>query len=553
MKSLYIFISFLLGSVLPVIAQGTDSLKNGLIGHYTFNATTIDQSGKGNNPKTTGVSLTKDPAGIRNGVILFKQGKTSKIEIPVDISPSKLPVVTLTAWVKTTKTAVMTGIVGPREKTQSRGFLINYDDGKYYWAANCGSDDILNGPLAVVNEWTFLAVIYDQENQAIRFIANGQLFKQSAKCAKSEKTLTVGNFDGYMDELRIYSRALTLTELEILAERKLDIDTAEFAIQNRNFKKEKKEEVELNKRYIVFSKELIVVDSVRSSNYLAVLKEGDTILVTEKVKENWYKVQIDSTKAGYLSESNITANTYAEGSSMMVQKTKLILKDIFNFTSWVSWVIAISLAIILFFVMKHSWQIDEKFYLLKLKNVKKPEVEGSKSSGTISGTSIQKPGFLERFLPFDSFPWWPMLIGVLLGAQFFTGILWDAETSAWFWSGGFSFIPSGYDRAILWILWSTSIIAIIGVVLLFLESYVIAGPYFAILRILLNLVFIAMAFLVTYYLLVLVIIILILRVVGAFLSGMGSSNYRCPSCGRTFSASSGSHVGCPHCGASLRT
>ena len=172
---------------------------------------------------------------------------------------------------------------------------------------------------------------------------------------------------------------------------------------------------------------------------------------------------------------------------------------------------------------------------------------GSKSEGGSSGN------ILKKVFPLKRMRWWPLTIGAILALVVFIALIWNGGETEWFINDGIKLIPSGYTRSIHWVLYITFMTLMFMYIVMIIESFVVVGPIMAVPRIIILTILMLMAVLVTYYLSVLVVIIAIVMLVLYLLSAAGSSQYKCPHCGRTFTSSVGSSGTCPHCGGGVRT
>jgi len=286
MKKLFTLL-LLLFSLLISYSQ-TVNLDSGLVAYYPMNGKGSDVStNKKNGPVHTGKAAS-DRKGVSQSAIQFYAGTgmyKRGLWAPIDISPSSYLKLTLTAWIKTDKTFGHQNLITNGQKENCRGFVIDKDDGEYRWSANSGSDDILYGPL-VTTEWVFMAVLYDQPNEAVRLIVNNQVYASRGKMGKGVEILTIGNFEGIIDDVRIYDRLLTIPELEELYEGAINIDTDEFPIKERIDYDKKREEAKLaelweNPVRRTSKSKFRVYDEAKSSNVKAYLEEGDTITILE--------------------------------------------------------------------------------------------------------------------------------------------------------------------------------------------------------------------------------------------------------------------------------
>lgn len=191
---------------------------------YSFDdgAGTIAGDATGNGHPGTVVGATW--ATGRFGSALNFNGLNSR----VDLSPLgkfyKLGF-TMDAWVKKSGLKSDVGVVGSWDSGQSGGPMIwaDYLSGRYFLTMNAGSGNYLDsGQQPAVGQWQHVAVTYD--GSTARFFVGG------AQVASRPFTANVGDsddwrigayggspfgfFDGLIDEVRIYDRALSATEIQ---------------------------------------------------------------------------------------------------------------------------------------------------------------------------------------------------------------------------------------------------------------------------------------------------------------------------------------------------
>jgi hypothetical protein len=560
MKTARVFCLLIIGML---IVPGFAGNKNETPSSSPISAFSLDGNGSnsitsGGKARIQGGKLVAGHDGKSQGAfsfILTNKNYSSSIRnitFPVNINPSKIPQLTITAWVKAANCYKKMFILGNGTDKSTREIIIESHDDVYRWGINCGKDGILYGP-PLVDEWVFLAVIYDSKNQAARLVVNDQVYASRATARDGEEKAFVGALNGAIDDIRIYDRILTQAEIEAISGKPITGNAEDLAIKNRygykeRMKQEEENKVKVGDIFIVDTKEFSINDTTSLTNSIAVLTEGDTIKVIDKYKDGWFKIIYKGTLKGFTTRGTITKNAYPLGGSAFLHKLSYQFTHIFDFTKMRSWIIVVIFAIILFFVKKYFTRLDG--YLLRLRKGGDEYADG----GSKSGSSESRLNFLHKIYPVRSLQWYPLLPGVIFGATIFIGSFWDTYEMEWFFNEGFNILPIGYDRPVHWFLYGMCMVCILITISWVVESFVVGGPLVGILRIILLLILNFMSLLVTFFLLVLVaIIILVMVALWIFGNSVGSGSYKCPSCGRSFSASAGSSVSCPGCGASLST
>lgn len=213
--------------------QGTN-LSNGLVGHWTFDgkylSSTIatDTSGQGNNGTLTGGPR---PAFGRLGQALQFDGTDDYVDAGSGISTSNITAMTQSVWIKNAAAAANKAVLG---------WYVT--DGLFLQTLTSANDGLLalagggsaHGSLAIqtVGKWVHVVLVYDgsQSSDATRLkmfvdgvqqtLSFGGAIPASITTSGSLKIGDVGALDrkwnGSIDDVRIYNRALTAGEVKQL-------------------------------------------------------------------------------------------------------------------------------------------------------------------------------------------------------------------------------------------------------------------------------------------------------------------------------------------------
>ncbi len=209
---------------------------SGLVAAYGFDegsgSTVIDRSGFANTGTTTGV--TRLPG--KYGSALDFDGKTSVVTVPDSTSLDLTAGMTLEAWVKP-------DVVGDWETLLFKERSGN-DSYAMYGSTATGPPEgqvfvsnasrVVDGSAALpINSWSYVTTTYDGSN--IRMYVNGVLVgtkAQTGPITTSTGVLHMGfnsvwneRYAGLMDEVRIYSRALSASEIQADMRRPVTPDT----------------------------------------------------------------------------------------------------------------------------------------------------------------------------------------------------------------------------------------------------------------------------------------------------------------------------------------
>ncbi|NOR81594.1 MAG: hypothetical protein GQ529_12315 [Methyloprofundus sp.] len=205
----------------PPIVGGSSA---GLVAAYGFdedNGTTVtDASGEGNHGTIEGA--TRITSG-RYGKALKFDGLNDLVIVNHSDSLNLSTGMTLEAWVYPQSTNTWQTVILKGNSGGAAYNLYSHDDlGLPLTAFNDGSYQIISGfnPLSL-NEWNHLVATYDGQDQ--RLYVNGIEVAQSDQNGLIKpfngdlfiggNNIWGGYFKGYIDEVRIYNRALTATEV----------------------------------------------------------------------------------------------------------------------------------------------------------------------------------------------------------------------------------------------------------------------------------------------------------------------------------------------------
>jgi len=213
-----------LGSYSSIVSVTTTGVSGGLVAAWGFNegagATAVDVSGFVNSGLLGGAAWT---AQGRFGGALSFDGSTSEVTVADAASIDLTSGMTIEAWVKPTVT--LTGWRAVLAKDVDRYYLMASTDNlsRPGVGATFGttSQNVFGTATLPVDSWTHLAATYDQT--MLRLYVNGVQVAtgaQTAAVSTSNAALTIGAdfygefFQGILDEIRIYDRALSVSEIQ---------------------------------------------------------------------------------------------------------------------------------------------------------------------------------------------------------------------------------------------------------------------------------------------------------------------------------------------------
>ncbi len=205
-----------------------DNSPNGLVAAYGFDETSgtqvLDASGNGNHGSLSNATRSSE---AKFGRALSFNGSNSLVTIADSASLDLTNGMTLSAWVYPTSWANgwKTLIIKERSGGLAYSLNANSDAGQPNSTVRIANNDwqLTAGSRLPTNAWTHLAATYDGSRQ--RLFANGVQVGSRSQTGNLDVTtnpLRIGGntvwsnlyFQGLIDEVRVYDRALTQTELQ---------------------------------------------------------------------------------------------------------------------------------------------------------------------------------------------------------------------------------------------------------------------------------------------------------------------------------------------------
>ena len=211
-----------------------------LMACYRFDGDVLDASGNGNNGTMSSVVFTTDRSGRESAAILFGNPK-ARVSIPSTPSMHPLDQLTITFWIRVDR------IINNYSPILHKGGTIrgDFENREYacyvksisttrfqlqFFSAGDGRGqaEILSNGNQPVREWLFVAATFDRRKHLTRLFVNGSLEgeddDQYSTFNQNDSPMTLGvddegshpdrsPFNGALDDLRLYRRALTPEEI----------------------------------------------------------------------------------------------------------------------------------------------------------------------------------------------------------------------------------------------------------------------------------------------------------------------------------------------------
>jgi hypothetical protein len=212
----------------------------GLAAYYPLNGNANDQSTNALNGTINGATLTTDKLGASNSAYLF-DGSSDYIEVAdhaaLDFSNS----MSLTAWFKTTDSNIVNqGILGKGRATGGTGYNLIFHNtaGNISFGINDGVQDLLASTSITGYGvgWHFIVGTYDAYNLKL-YIDNVLVGTQQGTISANNSTMplfigketisgSIRYFKGSIDEVALYNRPLTISEISLMYSRALSVHSS---------------------------------------------------------------------------------------------------------------------------------------------------------------------------------------------------------------------------------------------------------------------------------------------------------------------------------------
>ena len=226
----------------------------GLIGHWTFdgknvvNGVALDSSGNGNNGNLVGIATSTFYSTGRIGQGFDFDGTNDYVKADDNASLSITGSLTISAWIKPVNATVMQSVVSKYDSAgNQRSYFMNISD----TSIGCNAQELLlavsstltpftgaskcSNAVLSSNKWTHAVAVYNASAQTVDLYIDGVNQTRAigagtipSSIADSSRDLSIGSsysnsttpnakpFNGGIDDVRIYNRALSAGEIKIL-------------------------------------------------------------------------------------------------------------------------------------------------------------------------------------------------------------------------------------------------------------------------------------------------------------------------------------------------
>ena len=223
---------------LAIISFSQVDIKKGLVAHYPFNGNLNDSSGFKNNGTNMGVTPASNKLNQPNTAYFFS-GDDDYVNVPATASIQPQNAVTVAAWVNTTDKDYWNFVVCKRlnlaKEPGNSYFLGTTGDvpggATWQWSISSSTTQHFLVSNTLVEDSTWLHVVGTFNGDTLNLFLNGQNIGSkiiaNTQISYSNLSLRLGlgiptssgnktAFKGYIDEIRIYDRALSNDEIKYL-------------------------------------------------------------------------------------------------------------------------------------------------------------------------------------------------------------------------------------------------------------------------------------------------------------------------------------------------
>ncbi len=214
------------GTIAGADAVVTIACLSPLAYYFPFDGNAVDQSGNGHDGMVNGATLVADRHGNPQSAYSFDG--TAWIEALGDSLPIGASDRTLTMWINPSTGNSLSGIVSwGQQDCTGKMWGLGYVSSVAFWG---GCDDYASGLTLPVDTWSFVALRFTAPNH-LHFWVNGQTIDNDltanpmtlasalwigAQTTTNQAADITSHYRGALDSIRIYDRALTDAELDMV-------------------------------------------------------------------------------------------------------------------------------------------------------------------------------------------------------------------------------------------------------------------------------------------------------------------------------------------------
>ena len=216
-------------NVIPQDTSTETSVLCGLVAYYPFNGNANDESGNGHDGTPSGAALTEGIGGDPDGAYSF-DGIDDKLDVPDSPELNLVNAITISAWIKPAHEWVQEGrIVCKRYDTWGWGYALQLTGTRELDTWLSGSNHATSTSTVPLDTWTHVAVTGGAADGKIRLYIDGVQDGEATQTgalspsgyglrigAQSQRSDIKSVFHGSIDEVRIYNRALSESEIQVL-------------------------------------------------------------------------------------------------------------------------------------------------------------------------------------------------------------------------------------------------------------------------------------------------------------------------------------------------
>jgi hypothetical protein len=218
MKSIFRFSALVTVAIgMGIFASNAQSgPTNGLIAFYPCTGNANDASGNGHDGIVINATLTRDRFGNANSAYIC-DGTKKAITIPA-LGNYNATGTTISLWVQTTKNGVSYNIVQGAIGTFymnvfKLGTFLPVFDGTY------GNNAKTNASASIITSGNWVNLTATNDGSTTKLYVNGTLeksYSETLKTGGSDFIIGNQNFEGSFDDIRIYNRAISASEVSTI-------------------------------------------------------------------------------------------------------------------------------------------------------------------------------------------------------------------------------------------------------------------------------------------------------------------------------------------------